>query len=72
MKYAVAKKCVTEPKYSIDGKRHVHTNYYGGSIASPLGAITNWGRKKDAILFDEYYQAARYAKAFNAEVKEIK
>ena len=49
MKYFIATKLVTEPKHSVDGKRHVKTLYYAGSIKSPFGDIVQWGKKRDAV-----------------------
>ena len=73
MKYLVATKLVTEPRYAVDRKRHVKTLYYTGSIKSPCGDITSWGKKKEAVTLNKREAnklAKRWDDSWLVEVKE--
>lgn len=58
MKYLIGKKYVTEPKHSVDGKRHVRTTYYAGTCDVGLGMQAQmWEKKQKALRFITKRQA---------------
>lgn len=58
MKYLIGKKYVVEPNHSVDGKRHVKTNYYAGMQDVGLGLQAQmWEDKRHALRFITKRQA---------------
>lgn len=72
MGYIVAIKIITEAKHSIDGKRHVRTNYYCGDSLHGIDMMCfNIGKKKATVL--SYIEAQKIAKrcGYPAEIIKV-
>ena len=72
-RYIVSIVIITEPRYSVDGKKHRTTNYYSSESSLFGHNMSNWVReKKKAKIFDSKREANRIAKRFDGKVCECK
>lgn len=69
--FVVCLPVVTEAKYSVDGKKHTHTNYYTGLETYSFGSVVAWGKLEDAVIFTNKREANKIAKEYNAVVKIV-
>ena len=70
--YIVCTKIITEAKYSVDGKKHIHTNYFKGVETYSFGDVVIWDKnKKDAVKFTDKHNANKIAKRYNGFIREI-
>lgn len=72
--YVIKKKHITEPRYSIDGKRHTRTFYYSGSHSLDEDDITvfTWSNRNNAVLFNTREDADSVRKLCGGSVIEVK
>lgn len=70
--FAITKIHITEARYSVDGKRHQRTLYYGGMVEHKgVGVFEHWGKKAEAKLFASKSEAQSYARMKGGKVREV-
>ena len=57
---------------SVNGKKHIHTNYFKGIEMYSFGYIMAWDdNKQNAVKFTDKYDANEIAKRCNGIIKEM-
>lgn len=70
--YIVCQKIITKPENSVDGKKHIHINYFKGMERYSFGDVIAWDKsKKDAVKFTNKHNANKIAKRYNGFIREI-
>lgn len=71
MAYVIWEKHVTEARNAVDGKRHVKTLYFGGTLAAIGLNWQQWVKRPEAKIYRTKREADRDAKRYGGNVKEI-
>lgn len=70
--YTIQKKHITEPKFSVDGKKHTRTLYYAGIFNIDGLTSVRWNTRTNAHFFIREKEAQEVCKRYGGTVVEVK